>query len=86
MPAPSPTSVVVRQVGAVARHPELWATAFRQLMRLAPAAWWRRWPFLPVPARDYTAFRMLTQYGDTAHHAEPADVLNYLRWCKAWNR
>jgi hypothetical protein len=78
-------AVVAGQVGTVARHPELWSTALRQLVRLAPAGWWRRPPFLPVPAPDYTSFRMLTQYGDAAHRPEAGDVLNYLRWCKAWN-
>ena len=29
---------------------------------------------------------MLTQYGDAAHRPEPADVVNYLRWCRDWER
>ena len=80
-----PSAVVVGQIGTVARHPELWATALRQVVRLAPAGWWRRAPFLPLPAPDYTGFRMLTQYGDAANRPESEDVLNYLRWCRAWN-
>lgn len=67
-------------------HPTLWPTAVRQAARLAPAGWWRHAPFLPVPSKDYVAFRMLTQYGDTQHPVEPADVLNYLRWCRDWQR
>ena len=73
-------------VGAVLRHPSLWPTALRQARRLAPDGWWRRAPFLPVPPRGYLDFRLLTQYGDGAHRTEPDDVVNYLRWCKDWER
>jgi hypothetical protein len=70
----------------VMRHPDLWTTAVRQIWRMAPTRWWSRRPPLPLPARDYLGFRMLTQYGDPAHAPEPRDVVNYLRWCKAWER
>jgi hypothetical protein len=73
-------------IGAVAVHPRLWSTAVRQGWRLVPNRWWRRPPYLPVPSRAYLQFRMLTQYGDIAHRPEPADVLNYLRWCRDWQR
>lgn len=71
---------------AVVRHPSLWATAVRQAVRLVPRGWWRSAPFLPVPSREYLRFRMVTQYGDISHRPEPADVLNYLRWCRDWQR
>ena len=67
---------------AVLRQPRLWATAVRQVRRMAPEGWWRTRPFLPVPASDYLRFRLLTQYGDPRHRADAADVLNYLTWCK----
>jgi len=35
-----------------------------------------------VPGGDYLRFRLITQYGNAAHRIEPADVLNYLAWCK----
>jgi hypothetical protein len=75
---------VIRAVIAVARHPSLWTTGLRQATRLAPERWWARAPFLPVPSRRYLEFRLLTQYGDTAHRADPGDVVNYLRWCRYW--
>ncbi len=28
----------------------------------------------------------MTQYGDISHRPEPEDVLNYLRWCRDWQR
>ena len=77
-------------VRAVAARPSLWATALRQWWRSIPSGWWRRPPFLPVPRADYVHFRMVTMYGDTApgesHHMAPADVLNYLVWCKRQGR
>jgi hypothetical protein len=73
-------------IGAVAVHPRLWPTAVRQAWRLVPDRWWRRAPYLPMPSRAYLQFRMLTQYGDIAHRPEPDDVLNYLRWCRDWQR
>lgn len=68
------------------RHPRLWPTAFRQWRRIVPSRWWRRRPFLPVPTKEYLEFRMLTQYGDNAHDAAPSDVVNFLQWCREWER
>jgi len=62
----------------------------RQLLRLAPHGWWRRAPFLPLPARDYLHFRMVTAYGgdgdpDLVPDADPAaDLVTYLEWCRSW--
>jgi hypothetical protein len=70
---------------AVVRRPSLWRTALQQWRRTTPPGWWRRWPFLPVPSRDYLAFRLVTQYGRSEHRIEPVDVLNYLAWCKRYD-
>jgi hypothetical protein len=70
----------------VAAHPDLWATALRQARRLVPPGWWRRPPFLPRPDRAYLAFRLETQYGDTAARPSADDVVAYLRWCRAQDR
>ena len=71
-------------VGAVARRPDLWPTALRQAVRLAPVRWWARAPFLPIPDRRYLQFRMVTQYGGTGRvRPEPRDVISYLTWCRA---
>ncbi len=53
-----------------------------QWRRTVPTGWWRRRPFLPVPTRAYVEFRLLTQYGANGHSPSPADVLNYLAWCR----
>ena len=67
---------------AVARHPALWFTAARQVLRLAPRGWWHRRPFLPVPDPAYLRFRLQTAYGDPDRDPEPHDVVTYLHWCR----
>ena len=76
----------LKTAGAVARRPDLWTTALRQARRAAPTGWWRRPPFLPVPSREYLAFRTLTQYGETQRPPSPEDVVDYLAWCREWDR
>ena len=81
---PSPTWALRAGV-AIARHPSLWPTAFRQVRRLAPAGWWHRFPFLPVPDRSYLRFRIITAYGGDGTRAPDAhDLVTYLHWCRAW--
>ena len=75
----------MRTVGAIARRPGLWWTALRQARRLTPTGWWRRPPFLPVPAKDYLAFRTVTQYGEIGRPPSPEDVVDYLEWCREWD-
>ncbi|CAN5679659.1 hypothetical protein BH24ACT2_BH24ACT2_12480 [soil metagenome] len=67
---------------ALSHRPDLWSTAVRQALRLAPSGWWRRWPPLPRPDPTYLRFRMETAYGDADHAPEPADVVAYLEWCR----
>lgn len=68
---------------AVARHPTLWPTAVRQALVLAAPGWWRRRPYLPLPAPDYLRFRLQTAYGGAGDRApDPADVVTYLHWCR----
>jgi hypothetical protein len=69
---------------AVAAHPSLWWVGIRQALVLAPPGWWRRPPFLPLPAAEYLRFRLQTAYGGAGDQAPaPADVLDYLRWVRA---
>jgi hypothetical protein len=70
----------------VAGRPALWPIAARQLRRTVPRGWWRHRPFLPVPPAEYLRFRLLTQYGDDWHALDPADVLDYLSWCRTQPR
>lgn len=72
-------------MAALSRRPGLWVAALRQARLLAPHHWWRRRPFLPVPARSYVAFRTVTQYGNSRTEPEVYDVIDYLEWCKDWH-
>ena len=75
----------LRALVAVLPHPSLWSTGVRQARRLAPPGWWRRHPFLPLPAPDYLRFRMETAYGGAGDQLpEPDDLVTYLRWCRSW--
>jgi hypothetical protein len=74
---------VGRVTWAVARRPDLWAHALGALFAFARPGWWRRVPFLPVPDRDYMAFRRFTAYGSTDHPLDPSDVVAFLEWRRA---
>ena len=75
----------MRAVAAVLPHPSLWLTGMRQARRLAAPGWWRRPPFLPLPAPDYLRFRMETAYGGAGDQEPVAeDLVTYLRWCRSW--
>ena len=67
---------------AVAVRPRLWGVAVTQVLRLAAPGWWRRWPPLPLPDRDYLRFRMQTAYGNPDAPLERGDVVAYLEWCR----
>lgn len=42
--------------------------------------WYVRFPFLPLPARDYVRWRMYTAYGDADAVPPVQDVIRYARW------
>jgi len=71
-------------VKAVAGRPDLWVTALRQAVLLAPRGWWRQWPPVPMPAPGYLRFRMLTAYGDAEQPPMPGDVVTWLEWARSW--
>jgi hypothetical protein len=56
----------------------------RDLIRVAWRFRARRWflhlPFLPVPSRPYTRWRMYTAYGDERAVPPVDDVIRYARW------
>jgi len=64
----------------VLRRPRLWSAALRQGRALAPAGWWRRRPFLPLPDRRWLRFRMTTAYGDPDAPVDVEDLLTWLAW------
>ncbi len=48
--------------------------------RFRARGWYARFPFLPVPARDYVRWRMYTAYGDEQFVPPASDVVRYARW------
>jgi hypothetical protein len=42
--------------------------------------WWARAPFLPLPDRDYLAWRLHTAYGDERPLPPAEDVIRFARW------
>ena len=61
-------------------RPRLWPAALRQARVLVPPGWWRRPPFLPVPDRDWVAFRMTTAYGEPHAPVVVDDLVAWLAW------
>ena len=45
------------------RDPRTASALARVAWRFRRRGWWRRFPFLPLPARDYLRWRMHTAYG-----------------------
>lgn len=70
---------------ALARRPMLWPTAVVELRRLARPRWWQHWPPVPRPDPEYLRFRMQTAYGDVSAIPSPADLVDYLAWCRRMN-
>lgn len=70
-------------VAAVLARPVLWPAAVRLVVRMAPRGWWRRRPWLPLPDRAYLRFRLVTAFGPEST-PQPAEVVSYLQWCRAW--
>jgi len=62
------------------RSPRLGVDLLRVAWRFRARGWYRRFPFLPLPAREYVRWRMHTAYGD--HDAVPPvdDIERYARW------
>jgi hypothetical protein len=76
-----------RAVWAVARRPDLWATAARIATTMATPGWWRRWPPVPSVPADYERFRRQTMFGgDGEGRLDAAALVAYLAWCREMRR
>jgi len=63
-----------------ARNPRTAAALLRVGWRFRSRDWYRRFPYLPVPERDYVRWRMYTAYGDEGLVPPADDVVRYARW------
>ena len=62
------------------RHPATGAALLRVAWRFRRRNWYRRYPFLPLPAVEYVRWRMYTAYGDEDITPPVEDVERYARW------
>jgi len=62
------------------RDPRTASALVRVAWRFRRRACLRRFPFLPLPARDYMRWRMLTAYGDYDAVPPADDVVRFARW------
>jgi len=60
--------------------PSTASALLRVAWRFRRRGWWRRFPFLPLPARDYLRWRMHTAYGDSDAVPPADDVIRFARW------
>lgn len=64
---------------ALVSPPLAWAL-LKLLWRFRHERWYARFPFLPLPPRDYLRWRMYTAYGDADAVPPVEDVVRYARW------
>ena len=60
--------------------PSLARDLLRVSWRFRSRRWFLKPPFLPVPSREYTRWRMYTAYGDEQAVPPLDDVIRYARW------
>lgn len=72
--------LTVALIGRSLRSPTVGVSLLRVGWRFRRRDWYRRFPFLPLPAGDYVRWRMLTAYGRDDAVPAPDDVVRYARW------
>lgn len=61
-------------------NPSTGIALLRVAWRFRRRDWFRRFPFLPLPAREYVQWRMHTAYGRDDAVPPARDVVRYARW------
>ena len=73
---PVATALALRSI----RHPSLAGDLLRVAWRFRSRHWYRRFPFLPLPEREYVRWRMYTAYGDEDAIPTAKELERYARW------
>ena len=73
-------SLVFRLLPRALVSPSLAIALLTVAWRFRRNRWYARFPFLPIPARDYVRWRMYTAYGDADTIPPTDDVIRYARW------
>lgn len=66
--------------GRALTRPRLLASLLRAAWRFRARGWWRRPPFLPLPPREYLAWRAHTAYGPVERAPTVGELSRYIRW------
>ena len=74
------TRLIFTLVARSLAHPTIARDLLRVAWRFRSRRWYKRFPFLPLPARDYVRWRMVTAYGDAAAIPPAEDVIRYAQW------
>lgn len=61
-------------------NPALAVDLLRVAWRFRHRHWFRRFPFLPLPAASYVRWRLYTAYGDEQAIPPADDVIAFARW------
>ena len=67
-------------------RPRLLVGLLRAAWRFRARGWWKRPPFLPLPPREYMAWRMHTAYGDGERAPRVEELHRYVRWANRLHR
>ena len=62
------------------RNPAIAGALVRVAWRFRRRHWYRRFPFLPLPAPEYVRWRMHTAYGRDDAVPPADDIVRYARW------
>lgn len=74
---------VLRLAALTLRHPLLGGALLHAAWRFRARRWWASPPFLPLPPRNYLAWRMETAFGSADALPDAAALERYLRWTRA---
>lgn len=61
-------------------NPAIGVALLRVAWRFRRRGWFARFPFLPLPPREYLRWRMYTAYGSDDAVPPADDVVRYARW------
>ncbi|HEY4131084.1 MAG TPA: hypothetical protein VGM50_10725 [Gemmatimonadaceae bacterium] len=62
------------------RNPRTGVALVRVGWRFRARGWYARFPFLPLPERQYLRWRMYTAYGNEDAVPPADDIVKYARW------
>ena len=72
--------ILLRMVRLAVGRPTMVVPLLSAAWRFRARDWYRRAPFLPLPPRQYLAWRLHTAYGDQRYLPAAGEIERYLRW------